>query len=178
MYIGDDRTDEDAFKVTIFFPSSPRPSSAHDYNNNTFCIFCSTRAWVSGARRWKLNQVLRDRGHGVGIVVSKVPKETSASYSLQEPSEVYILSNYQHVHMLDICCPSDHFFCFFLKLLLWTYAYRLWTSCGGWSNGRGMHSGQACSHHNSEKPWYDGLTPQKQNFGTFKIDCPEKRDGQ
>lgn len=115
MYIGDDRTDEDAFKVTIFFPSSPRPSSAHDYNNNTFCIFCSTRAWVSGARRWKLNQVLRDRGHGVGIVVSKVPKETSASYSLQEPSEVYILSNYQHVHMLDICCPSDHFFCFFLN---------------------------------------------------------------
>ncbi|KAL8134026.1 putative trehalose-phosphate phosphatase H [Apium graveolens] len=46
VYIGDDRTDEDAFKV------------------------------------------LRDRGQGFGILVSKIPKETNASYSLQEPSEV------------------------------------------------------------------------------------------
>ncbi|KAL5559032.1 hypothetical protein UlMin_035243 [Ulmus minor] len=46
VYIGDDRTDEDAFKV------------------------------------------LRDRGQGFGILVSKAPKETNASYSLQEPSEV------------------------------------------------------------------------------------------
>lgn len=46
VYIGDDRTDEDAFKV------------------------------------------LRDRGQGFGILVSKVPKETNAFYSLQEPSEV------------------------------------------------------------------------------------------
>ncbi|GMN45303.1 hypothetical protein TIFTF001_014495 [Ficus carica] len=51
VYIGDDRTDEDAFKV------------------------------------------LRDRGQGFGILVSKVPKETDASYSLQEPSEARILSN-------------------------------------------------------------------------------------
>ncbi|KAK4759512.1 hypothetical protein SAY87_022643 [Trapa incisa] len=46
IYMGDDRTDEDAFKV------------------------------------------LRERGQGIGILVSKYPKETSASYSLQEPSEV------------------------------------------------------------------------------------------
>ncbi|KAJ8771624.1 hypothetical protein K2173_026801 [Erythroxylum novogranatense] len=46
VYIGDDRTDEDAFKV------------------------------------------LRNRGQGLGILVSKVPKETSASYSLQAPTEV------------------------------------------------------------------------------------------
>ncbi|XP_008782128.2 probable trehalose-phosphate phosphatase 6 [Phoenix dactylifera] len=46
IYIGDDRTDEDAFKV------------------------------------------LRDRGQGIGILVSKFPKETSASYSLREPAEV------------------------------------------------------------------------------------------
>lgn len=46
IYIGDDRTDEDAFKV------------------------------------------LRNRGQGFGILVSKFPKETSASYSLQEPTEV------------------------------------------------------------------------------------------
>ncbi|KQJ90023.1 probable trehalose-phosphate phosphatase 7 [Brachypodium distachyon] len=46
VYIGDDRTDEDAFKV------------------------------------------LRRRGQGVGILVSKHAKDTSASYSLQEPAEV------------------------------------------------------------------------------------------
>ncbi|WOL12480.1 hypothetical protein Cni_G21247 [Canna indica] len=46
LYIGDDRTDEDAFKV------------------------------------------LRDRGQGFGILVSKIAKETNASYSLKEPAEV------------------------------------------------------------------------------------------
>ncbi|CAH9109640.1 unnamed protein product [Cuscuta europaea] len=46
IYIGDDRTDEDAFKV------------------------------------------LRERGQGFGILVTKTPKDTHASYSLQEPSEV------------------------------------------------------------------------------------------
>ncbi|KAJ4814028.1 Trehalose 6-phosphate phosphatase [Rhynchospora pubera] len=46
VYIGDDRTDEDAFKV------------------------------------------LRDRGQGIGILVTKNPKETKASYSLKEPAEV------------------------------------------------------------------------------------------
>ncbi|KAK4489942.1 hypothetical protein RD792_000593 [Penstemon davidsonii] len=45
VYIGDDRTDEDAFKV------------------------------------------LRKRGQGVGILVTKAPKETNAAYSLQEPYE-------------------------------------------------------------------------------------------
>ncbi|KAK7275755.1 hypothetical protein RIF29_16877 [Crotalaria pallida] len=46
IYIGDDRTDEDAFKV------------------------------------------LRSRGQGIGILVSPIPKETNASYTLQDPSEV------------------------------------------------------------------------------------------
>ncbi|KAK8465229.1 hypothetical protein PHAVU_009G029800 [Phaseolus vulgaris] len=46
IYIGDDRTDEDAFKV------------------------------------------LRSRGQGIGILVSRVAKETDASYTLQDPSEV------------------------------------------------------------------------------------------
>ncbi|XP_052161173.1 probable trehalose-phosphate phosphatase 3 [Oryza glaberrima] len=46
IYIGDDRTDEDAFKV------------------------------------------LRNMGQGIGILVTKVPKETAASYTLREPSEV------------------------------------------------------------------------------------------
>ncbi|KAK1579411.1 hypothetical protein QYE76_017644 [Lolium multiflorum] len=46
IYIGDDRTDEDAFKV------------------------------------------LRDMGQGIGVLVTKFPKETTASYSLREPAEV------------------------------------------------------------------------------------------
>ncbi|XP_044958555.1 probable trehalose-phosphate phosphatase 4 [Hordeum vulgare subsp. vulgare] len=46
LYLGDDRTDEDAFKM------------------------------------------LRKRGHGLGILVSKCPRETDASYSLQDPTEV------------------------------------------------------------------------------------------
>ncbi|XP_048627688.1 probable trehalose-phosphate phosphatase I isoform X1 [Brassica napus] len=46
VYIGDDRTDEDAFKL------------------------------------------LRDRGEGCGVLVSKFPKDTDASYYLQDPSEV------------------------------------------------------------------------------------------
>ncbi|XP_022554297.1 probable trehalose-phosphate phosphatase I isoform X2 [Brassica napus] len=45
VYIGDDRTDEDAFKM------------------------------------------LRDRGEGCGVLVSKYPKDTDASYYLQDPSE-------------------------------------------------------------------------------------------
>jgi hypothetical protein len=32
-------------------------------------------------------------GQGIGILVSKIPKETSASYSLREPSEVYTLTH-------------------------------------------------------------------------------------
>ncbi|KAL6878405.1 hypothetical protein ACP4OV_012575 [Aristida adscensionis] len=46
IYIGDDRTDEDAFKV------------------------------------------LRGRGQGAGILVTRFPKETSASFSLRDPAEV------------------------------------------------------------------------------------------
>ncbi|KAI3744652.1 hypothetical protein L1987_57741 [Smallanthus sonchifolius] len=46
VYIGDDRTDEDAFKV------------------------------------------LRERGQGFGILVSPIPRDTAASYSLQDPSEL------------------------------------------------------------------------------------------
>ncbi|TVU28935.1 hypothetical protein EJB05_20473 [Eragrostis curvula] len=50
IYIGDDRTDEDAFKV------------------------------------------LRQRNCGYGILVSQVPKETEAFYSLRDPSEVRVMT--------------------------------------------------------------------------------------
>ncbi|THU71467.1 hypothetical protein C4D60_Mb04t01740 [Musa balbisiana] len=51
VYIGDDLTDEDAFKV------------------------------------------LRDRGRGIGILVSEFPKETNASYFLRHPSEVITVTS-------------------------------------------------------------------------------------
>jgi trehalose 6-phosphate phosphatase len=35
-----------------------------------------------------LIQVLRSRGQGAGILVSRFPKDTSASCSLREPAEV------------------------------------------------------------------------------------------
>ncbi|KAL2339893.1 hypothetical protein Fmac_007833 [Flemingia macrophylla] len=56
IYIGDDRTDEDAFKV------------------------------------------LRSRGQGIGILVSRVPKETDASYTLQDPSEASPLYDHKFTH--------------------------------------------------------------------------------
>lgn len=35
-----------------------------------------------------IRQVLRERQQGFGILVSKIPKDTNASYSLQDPSQV------------------------------------------------------------------------------------------
>ncbi|KAK7844095.1 putative trehalose-phosphate phosphatase j [Quercus suber] len=60
VYIGDDQTDEDAFKV------------------------------------------LRNRGQGFGILVSRVAKETSATYSLQEPSEAGLFN--PNMHLLGNFC--------------------------------------------------------------------------
>ncbi|KHG07067.1 otsB [Gossypium arboreum] len=57
IYIGDDKTDEDAFK-------------ASKYNSNSrFTVF-------------------RERNLGYGILVSSVPKESNAFFSVRDPSEV------------------------------------------------------------------------------------------
>ncbi|KAG8476599.1 hypothetical protein CXB51_033470 [Gossypium anomalum] len=57
IYIGDDKTDEDAFKASI-------------YNSNSrFTVF-------------------RERNLGYGILVSSVPKESNAFFSVRDPSEV------------------------------------------------------------------------------------------
>nr|AAZ67593.1 80A08_8 [Brassica rapa subsp. pekinensis] len=63
VYIGDDRTDEDAFKM------------------------------------------LRVRGEGFGILVSKFPKDTDASYSLQDPSEAS-----PHTRILYLSVPKYKMF--------------------------------------------------------------------
>ncbi|GJN00273.1 hypothetical protein PR202_ga17693 [Eleusine coracana subsp. coracana] len=65
VYIGDDRTDEDAFKM------------------------------------------LRKRGQGIGILVSKFPKETDASYSLKDPTEVqYIYLAWHNESLTKLLIPS------------------------------------------------------------------------
>ncbi|KAK3019886.1 hypothetical protein RJ639_004194 [Escallonia herrerae] len=89
VYIGDDRTDEDAFKVLLLvllicldkFLSSSKLFLTH------ICMIN--------------NQVLRKRGQGFGILVSKVPKETDASYSLQEPREA-------STSICNFAYPSHH----------------------------------------------------------------------
>lgn len=60
---------------------------------------------------------MRERGQGVGILVSKVPKETSASYSLQEPSEVNYFSSIPFV----LSVTSHSLFSFF-KITLFAFS--------------------------------------------------------
>jgi hypothetical protein len=49
--------------------------------------------------------MLRERNCGYGILVSQVPKETEAFYTLRAPSEVKTPSSL----MLDFCIPVDLF---------------------------------------------------------------------
>lgn len=56
-----------------------------------------------------INQVLLEKGQGFGILVSKVAKETNATYTLQEPSEVSTMRMYPFVPM---------FFLFFVIIIV------------------------------------------------------------
>ena len=70
--MGDDRTDEDAFRVSLVFIMS--------------ALLCSAMRRCS---KGKLElQALKERNCGYGILVSSVAKESSAAYSLRDPSEV------------------------------------------------------------------------------------------
>ena len=51
-------------------------------------FFCARKLILIISSRVAWHQVLRKRGQGIGILVSKCPKETNASYSLQDPGEV------------------------------------------------------------------------------------------
>lgn len=44
------------------------------------------------------HQIIKERGQGFGILVSKFPKETSASYSLREPSEASTIRRPQIIY--------------------------------------------------------------------------------
>ena len=78
IYIGDDRTDEDAFKVLTFLQKTYK----HISPTNSLNMYI-----VSFVPRYD-DQVLRERNCGYGILVSQVPKETQAFYSLTSPPEV------------------------------------------------------------------------------------------
>lgn len=82
VYIGDDRTDEDAFKVGIQCSLKKKSCYSLLFDKK------GRGSKVSGFMLFFDYQMLRDKGQGFGILVSKSPKDTSASYSLQEPSEV------------------------------------------------------------------------------------------
>jgi trehalose 6-phosphate phosphatase len=77
IYIGDDRTDEDAFKVLLIFFRRICNRHSHELTEHTFSYV--------GCYNY---QMLRQRNCGYGILVSQVPKETEAFYTLRAPSEV------------------------------------------------------------------------------------------
>ncbi|KAA8539803.1 hypothetical protein F0562_026495 [Nyssa sinensis] len=73
IYVGDDRTDEDAFKV------------------------------------------LREGNRGYGILVSSVPKESNAFYSLRDPSEVHVFLCFSAT-VIRFCLRSGNSLCYFREL--------------------------------------------------------------
>lgn len=91
IYIGDDTTDEDAFKVIRLLLSL---KFMHQFTFSFYkhCLL--------------IFQVLQLGNRGYGILVSAVPKETNAFFSLRDPSEVKIWS---------LSCAFLH--CFSFKFL-------------------------------------------------------------
>lgn len=85
IYIGDDKTDEDAFKVRLSW------TFVVGFNSYFLTIQFSVLYWSTISGMLTLYQVLREGKRGFGILVSTAPKESSAFYSLRDPSEVQIL---------------------------------------------------------------------------------------
>lgn len=52
-----------------------------------------------------IKQKLREKGQGYGILVSNFPKDTSASYSLQEPDEASTHFK-PHIPSTNIACQN------------------------------------------------------------------------
>lgn len=90
IYVGDDRTDEDAFKVCINFPS---------YSLDGFFLLIILPSKTSNL---DIHQVLRENNRGYGILVSSVPKESNAFYSLRDPSEVLVYL--EAINLGSNCC--------------------------------------------------------------------------
>lgn len=88
VYIGDDRTDEDAFKVnlsTLFFKVLVK----------TLCLLTVWQQYILCQLLMRvclctfcLAQMVNGMKHGCSILVSTAPKSTSAAYSIRDPSEV------------------------------------------------------------------------------------------
>jgi hypothetical protein len=94
--------------------------------------------------------VLRERGQGIGILVSKCPRETDASYSLQDPTEVSIYYIYTYnmtkslsklltlmnIYIVNVSADQWNKLS---KLSINNYSYpwfsRSWSSWSGWGSG-------------------------------------------
>ncbi|KAL3649565.1 hypothetical protein CASFOL_005968 [Castilleja foliolosa] len=133
IYVGDDRTDEDAFKVSregnrgdgIIVSSLPKESNA----------FYSVRDTSEGLGNWQqksshgwwfvvrsfftidpllregekeademgrkinylIEEVSREGNRGDGIIVSSLPKESNAFYSVRDTSEVWAIGSNNHL---------------------------------------------------------------------------------
>ena len=75
IYIGDDRTDEDAFKVIFFRISSKHQNLIFLKLHLNMFALC-------------YDQVLSGQDGGFGILVSKKRRTTDAFYSLKDPPQV------------------------------------------------------------------------------------------
>lgn len=150
IYIGDDRTDEDAFKVINIYPLGIAADVGLNY-----------LLWAGGSLvvYYCARQVLREENRGHGILVSSVPKESSAYYSLRDPSEVNINVD-QWISLM-----SDLVYCFpfllckgnrvlfeqrstaILTLCLFFFLYILALSWLGWVPGSLSHCLYGFSSH-------------------------------
>jgi hypothetical protein len=85
--------------------------------------------------QWINDQVLRQRNCGYGILVSQVPKETEAIYSLRTPSEVKTHFNLK-LYFLHSCWLTQ---LIDLSVSLAESSCRWWNSSILWWDGRNNH---------------------------------------
>lgn len=78
-------------------------------------------------------QVLKERNCGYGILVSSVAKESSAAYSLRDPSEVQTLITLETKHLQILSDLFSHFWA-----CAWTnQVYNIWLEVGEWYGNAG-----------------------------------------
>ncbi len=122
VYIGDDRTDEDAFKVRIscflFIILEILYVQIFPYKLQISCWM-----FLDSCNRKLLKlcvcvflQVLKNLKHGCGILVTSVPKETKASFSLRDPHEVKSFAPMDSSWFQKLSKIPENLYCNFARL--------------------------------------------------------------